>query len=100
MNFQHSCSLRMVCSDNVINVKLKQYMSLHTTSFLKIVRKTCLPISRVKYKLFFASIHPLKLIIRQYPTNSRVSEPKNLHLNTAVVPGIFQNIQSSFDMLQ
>ena len=74
--------------------------SSHITSFLKHAIETSLSISTINCKHFSARSPLLKSITRRYAMNSRVSEPKNLHLNADVDVGVSQSAQSSFGTLQ
>src|SRR5436190_9730361 len=62
---------------NVINDKSNQFISLHITFSQKIAQKRLLHTTMVKSKHCFVDIQPPKPIMRQYPSNSRVSELKN-----------------------
>ena len=84
----------MVPLHNVINDKSNQSIFLPITFFQKVARKALLHTSIVKSKYFFIDIQPLRPITRQYASNSRVSELKNLHSSTGIAAGLLSVIQN------
>ena len=74
----------IVSLQNVINDKSNQFILLPITFFQKVTWKALLHTLILKSKYFFINIQPLRPIMQQYASNSRVSEFKNLHSRKGV----------------